>query len=269
MTEALFVLSTGRCGTQWLASMFERLGGDSFDVRHEPLGSDYAAREMLAAGDPARLDPELAEPVLTHIEEIERVLTTRSYIECGHPAWSSIPNLICRFPSRVRVVHLVRHPVPTAWSWVTQLAYCPPMAPHLPERVLLSPFDEGVRLQSFRDRWAGMNPYEKALYYWAEVNAFGIETESAAAVPWMRIRFEDLESQEEIARLIDFAGLNGAAASEAAGIGVVDDYRAHAPFWCDSGLIARHPEVVALAGELGYDPLHFDEAKLRRRYYAL
>jgi hypothetical protein len=268
MTEALFVLSTGRCGTQWLASLFERAGGDLVDVRHEPLGNDYAAREMLAAGDPARLDSELKGPILAHIEEIERVLDTRSYIECGHPAWSTIPYLIRRFASRVRVVHLVRHPIPTAWSWVTQLAYCPPMAPHFPDKVLLSPFDEGAGLQSFRDRWAVMNPYEKALYYWAEVNAFGLEIERAADVPWMRMRFEDLARQEEIERLIDFAGVDGAAASEGAGIGVVDDHRAHAPFWCDSGVILRHPEIVALAEDFGYDPLDFDDAKLRRRYYA-
>jgi hypothetical protein len=268
VTQALFVLSTGRCGTQWLASLFQRAGGDRAEVRHEPLGNDYAAREMLAAGDPSRLDSELAQPILAHIEEIERVLETRSYIECGHPAWSTIPYLIRRFPSRIRIVHLVRHPVPTAWSWVTQLAYCPPIASHLPEKVLLSPFDEGARLQSFRGRWQGMNAYEKALYYWSEVNAFGLEIEREANVPWMRIRFEDLASQEEIERLIDFAGLDAAAASEAGGIGVVDDYRAHAPFWCDSNLICRHPEVVALAEVFGYDPGDFDDTKLRRRYYA-
>ncbi|HEV7424964.1 MAG TPA: hypothetical protein VGQ46_01255 [Thermoanaerobaculia bacterium] len=268
MPEALFVLSTGRCGTQWLASLFERAGGDLADVRHEPLGSDYAARQMLAAGDPARLDSELAEPILAHIDEIERVLDTRSYIECGHPAWSTMPYLISRFPSRLRVVHLVRHPVPTAWSWVTQLAYCPPMAPHFPEKVLLSPFDEGPRLQSFRDRWQGMNAYEKALYYWAEVNAFALKIERETDVPWMRLRFEDLARQEEIERLIDFAGLDAATAFEASGIGVIDEYRAHAPFWCDSGLIRRHPEVVAVAEGFGYDPADFDDTKLRRRYYA-
>jgi hypothetical protein len=165
-------------------------------------------------------------------------------------------------------VHLVRHPVPTAWSWVTQLAYCPPLAPHFPEKVLLSPFDEGVCFESFRDRWAGMNPYEKALYYWAEVNAFGLAMERESSVPWMRIRFEDLQRQDELARLIDFAGLDAAAVSETAGIGVVDDHHAHAPFWCDSGLIRRYPEIVALAEDFGYDPLDFDDAKLRRRYYA-
>ena len=84
----------------------------------------------------------------------------------------------------------------------------------------------------------------------------------------MRVRFEDLARRNEIERLIDFAGLDAAAASDAAGIGVVDDYRAHAPFWCDSGLISRHPEVVALAEAFGYAPADFDDTKLRRRYYA-
>jgi hypothetical protein len=264
MTEALFVLSTGRCGTQWLASVLQQVCGDSAEVRHEPLGDDYAPREMLAAGHPAKLDPDLAEPIPAHVDAIEQTLTTRSYIECGHPSWSTMPYLIERFAGRIRVVHLVRHPVPTAWSWVSQQAYCPPMSSHLLEKVLLSPFDEGIRFASFRDRWPMMNPYEKALFYWAEVNAFGLDLRHKSAVPWMQVRFEDLLRGADLSRLLVFAGLDAAAAT----VGMVDEFRAHSGFWCDSRVIARHPEVLEVAAELGYDPFDFDESKLRQRYYA-
>jgi hypothetical protein len=262
MTEALFVLSTGRCGTQWLASVLRRMCGDSIDVRHEPLGSDYAPREMLAARDPSKLDAVLAGPILAHVDEIEQTLATRSYIECGYPSWSTIPYLIDRFAGRVRIVHLVRHPVPTAWSWVSQTAYCPPMSPHLQEKVLLTPFDEGIQFESFRARWPEMTPYEKALFYWAEVNAFGQRLRDS--VPWMQVRFEDLLRGDELSRLLTFAGIDGSAAPTE----VIDEFRAHSGFWCDSRLITRHAEVLDVARELGYDPLDFDESKLRRRYYA-
>lgn len=263
MTEALFVLSTGRCGTQWLASVLQRICGDSAEVTHEPL-DDYAAREMLAEGDPAKLDSNLAEPILTHLDAIEQTLRTRSYIECGHPSWSTVRYLIDRFAGRMRVVHLVRHPVPTAWSWVSQQAYCPPMGGHLREKTLLSPFDSGIQFESFRDRWSVMNPYEKALFYWAEVNAFALRLQRSVTVPWMQVRFEDLLHGDALPRMLAFAGLDGT--TETAGI--VDEFRAHSGFWCDSRVIARHPEVLEVAVELGYDPFDFDEAKLRRRYFA-
>ena len=83
MTSALFVLSTGRCGTQWLADVLSATLGDRAEVQHEPLGEDYAPRQMLGAGaDP---DPELADFIDEHLEAIERTLATRDYVECGHP----------------------------------------------------------------------------------------------------------------------------------------------------------------------------------------
>jgi hypothetical protein len=38
---------------------------------------------------------------------------------------------------------------------------------------------------------------------------------------------------------------------------------------CDPRLIVRHPEVMDVARAVGYDPLDFDEAELRRRYLRL
>jgi hypothetical protein len=265
MTEAIFVLSTGRCGTQWLASVLSQICDDSVEVKHEPLGDDYAPRAMLEAGDPAKLDPDLAEPILAHVDDIEQILRTRSYIECGYPSWSTLPYFIDRFPGRVRVIHLVRHPVPTAWSWVTQSAYCPPLGPHLREKVLLSPFDKGVHFASFRKKWDEITPYEKALFYWAEVNAFGLRLQRSTVVPWLTVRFEDLLRGEALARLVAFANLD-AAAARAPGLEIVDEFRAYAWFWCDPRRIENHPEVLEIADALGYDPLDFDEAALRRRY---
>lgn len=265
MTEAIFVLSTGRCGTQWLASALRQICDDSVVVEHEPLHDDYAPRAMLAAGDPALLDPDLAEPILEHVKDIDEILANRSYVECGHPLWSTLPYLIDRFAGRVRVIHLVRHPVPTAWSWVTQSAYCPPLAPHLRERVLLSPFDKGVHFTSFREKWEEMSPYEKALFYWTEVNAFGLRLQRSTAVPWLTVRFEDLLRGDALARLVAFAGF-GSPTSTARKLEVVDEFHAYAGFWCDPRRVANHPEVLDVARTFGYDALDFDESALRKRY---
>lgn len=261
MNYATFVISTGRCGTQWLAEVLRSAAGDTAAVAHEPLGDDYPQRAMLAAEHPRNLDAEVAEPLLDHVASIEQTLITKPYIECGHPLWSSLPYLLERFAGRVRVVHLVRHPVPTAWSWLTQRAYCPPLAPHLPERVLLSPFDDGIRFRAFRERWPSLTPYEKSLFYWAEVNAFALRLQTVAGVPWIRLRIEDLSRGRGLDELLTFVGLD----SQPQPLSPVDKFHFLANA-CDPRLIEQHPEVLEIARSLGYDPIAFDEADLRRRY---
>jgi hypothetical protein len=266
VTEALFVLSTGRCGTQWLAGVLARACADRAEVTHEPLDSDYAPRAMLAAGDPAGLAADIAAPIHEHVAVIEETLATKSYIECGHPLWSTLPYLLERFAGRARVVHLVRHPVPTAFSWVTQSVYTPPLSRHVEEKVLLSPFDEGVQFPEYRHRWPSLTPYEKALYYWAEVNAFGLRLEERTEVPWLRVRFEDLLRGAALPRLLEFTGIDADSTSPAR---AVDDFHFVTTSWSDPRAIGRHPEVVRVAEALGYDPLRFDEEQLRRRYSAI
>lgn len=267
MNDALFVVSTGRCGTQWLAAVLERAFGDRAVIEHEPLDHDYAMREMLGARDPHRLDPERAEPLLERIDAIEEVLETKPYIECGHPSWSTIPYLVERFAGRVKLVHLVRHPVPTALSWLTHFAYCPPAAPHFPMKVLVSPFDEGVRHPEYRERWESMTPYEKALYYWLEVNALGEEmTDRGRDVPSLTVRYEDLFRCDALERLLAFANAPRGARDAGAEGEHVDRFHFFSPVWSDLRAIANHPEVLALAERLGYDALDFDEEKMRRRY---
>jgi hypothetical protein len=264
--EALFVLSTGRCGTQWLADTLRRILGYRAVVAHEPLDNDYQPRAMLGVRDVSQLDPELAAPIHELVAGIEAALRERPYVECGHPSWSTLPYLLDRFAGRVRVIHLVRHPVPTAWSWVTMGAYCAPMAPHLQQKVLLSPFDEGIRFPTYRERWASLNPYEKTLFYWAEVTAFALELEQRTGAPWLRVRFEDLFEDCTLRRILDFAGWGALDASHA-DQRTVDEYHAVTPFWCDSALVSRQPEVLATANALAYDPMAIDESKLRRRYF--
>ncbi|MGA8808001.1 MAG: hypothetical protein WB973_08990 [Thermoanaerobaculia bacterium] len=261
MNTALFVISTGRCGTQWLADVLRSSAGDEAVVAHEPLGADYAPRAMLGAKSPRNLEPEAGDTLLEHVACIERTLETKPYIECGHPLWSSLPYLLGQFARRARVIHLTRHPVPAAWSWLTQRAYCPPLAPHLPERVLLSPFDDGSFFVSFREKWTTLTAYEKSLYYWAEVNAFAIRLRETADVPWMQLRIEDLFAGQRIDELLDFAGLQAVAPQ----MKPVDKFHFLADP-CDPRLIERHPEVMEVARACGYDPIDYDEHALRNRY---
>jgi len=266
MNHATFVLSTGRCGTQWLAAVLADAFPDRLDVEHEPLHARYLPRQalgLLRAGSASTSPPDV---VLQHADAIETHLASRPYIECGHPCWSSLPWLAQRFSGRIRIVHLVRHPVPTSCSWLTHTAYQPPLLPHLAEKVLLSPFDEGVCFPEYRERWPRMLPFEKCLYYWAEVNALALQLQSRTAVPWLRLRFEDMFEGEGLTQLLTFLDLPSSECLHARRGERIDAHHAYlaAPEQID--VLAQHPRVVELAQRFGYPLATADEAALARRY---
>ena len=263
--QAIFILSTGRCGTQWIASELGRAFPE-LHVAHEPLRNEYFPRRMLSAKTPLALDPAFAEGIQEHTAAIERTINSKRYLECGHPCWSTIPYFAQRFPGKVGVVHLVRHPVATAFSWLTHMAYQPPLEPYIPEKVLLSPFDAGVRFPQYQELWPAMSPFEKALYYWMEVNTFGLEQREALSVPWCTITYEDLFQGPGLEELLSFLRLPAKESLTASIDKSVDNYRfltAQAP---DLHLVARHPEVLATAARFGYEARSFEAAPMTRRY---
>lgn len=198
-----------------------------------------------------------------HVEDIERRLETGPYLECGHPCWSSLPWLIDRLPGRIRIVHLTRHPVPTALSWLTHSAYVPPLLPHLQERVLLAPFDPGAGFPEYQGLWRSLHPFEKCLYYWAEVNAFGLRLAGSAGVPWFRLRYEDLFEGLALGDLLAFLDLPPREELLETRREVVDRHRFVAP--CappDLAVLGSHEPILSVARALGYDmespePLNF------------
>jgi len=68
MNTATFFLSTGRCGTQWIASNLQDLQNDSIVIRHEPLHDRYYPRLMLANSDPMQTGN--SEEIFAHCDKI-------------------------------------------------------------------------------------------------------------------------------------------------------------------------------------------------------
>lgn len=268
MPTATFVLSTGRCGTQWLTEALANAMGERARVEHEPLHNRYHPRRMLGAREPEALGEAAARPILTHVADIERELETRDYIETGHPCWSSLPWLARRLAGRIRIVHLVRHPVTTACSWVSHGAFVPPLLPHLPVKELISPEDAGAGFGEYREAWPTLGAFEKCLVYWAEVNAFGLRLERAAATPWLRVRYEDVfsGSGDGLTRLLDFVGAPEGALARIDRGEQVDQHRFALERWPEVERIARHPRIVELAEELGYEATDFSRAGLAARF---
>ena len=257
MGSATFFLSTGRCGTQWITEALRVALGDKATVEHEPLHNDYAPRRMLGANDPAIVGGRAGRRIQEHAARIEEILASRDYIETGHPAWGALPWLIRRFQGRIRVVHLVRHPAPTARSWLSHQAFVPPLLPHLPVKELVAPTDAGVAFPEYAGSWAQLSPYEKCLYYWAEVNALGLRLEREAGVPWLQVTYEALfdPSSAALSQLMDFVGAPAAAAETIDRNQRIDQHRFAIETQPDVSRIVAHPRIIALAEALGYEPL--------------
>src|SRR5947199_1228789 len=110
---ATVFLSTGRAGTQWVASVLRANYSDLAVVTHEPIAEAYRPRDFYRRYE----DPEAVAAipeVAAHLDRVCQILQSRDYIETGWPVYAAIPLVVGRFPGRARVVHLLRHPVRTA-----------------------------------------------------------------------------------------------------------------------------------------------------------
>ncbi len=262
---ATFVLSTGRCGTQWLSKNLGAHYADLLATTHEPHHREYLPRRTLGIADPARW-PSIAL-VERHLVTIEADLATRSYIECGWPCYGLLPYLARRLAGRMRVIHLLRHPVPTAASMVTHLYYHE-RPDGMTEKALLTPGDAGVAMPDYAARWPAMSRFEKCLYFWGEINRLGLTWERELDVPWLRVRSEDLFGGDGLDRVLDFLGMPRREPIYAARRERTDAYVMGTLVKLDaeSRSIRDHPRILEIAREVGYDALAIDTQGLKARY---
>lgn len=162
---AVFFLSTGRCGTQWLYRTLGRVYSRAAVVTHEPIGTAYQPKQYLRAYD--RMG-ELAaiRAVSKHLSDIKKILKSRAYIETGWPCYPALPLMISQLNENVRVVHLVRHPIHVALSLATHNVYKRQV---WVSRGAIDPFDPGVVQKQLADKWSEMGIYEKCLFWWTEI----------------------------------------------------------------------------------------------------
>jgi hypothetical protein len=261
---AAFVLSSGRCATQWLAQNLGDAYPDVAEVTHEPLYMDYFPRQMRARPDPDPAGDTRA--VLAHADRIESLLRWSRYIECGWPCYAAIPYFARRFAGRLRIVHLTRHPLTSASSMLTHGYYSAASGHHVTDRALPTPWDEAVLFPGYREHWQAMTAFEKCLYFWAELHGLALKMEGELGVPWLRLRYEDLFHGDALDRILDFLDLPRRRSIYAARNQPTDGYRRTARTEWNPRLIERHPRVIEIAARLGYDATEVDEDSLRQRY---
>jgi hypothetical protein len=259
-------LSTGRCGTQWLASGFET-NHPELEVEHEPIGALYKPRQYFRRYD----DPEamLRETELrSHFHRLEAA--TRPYVETGWPMYAALPLFARRFPDRLRVVHVTRHPVPCAISHLSHQSYAGSWRRSPITRYgTLGPKDRNVFHPEYADRWDALSPYEKCLFFWTELNLYGLEfPKRFPDVPFLRLKSEDLlagdrPALEQMLQFLDLPWTDGW--TEHAGHSV-DKWHFHTDEEVDPSRVLRHQATLQVAEEFGYDFDRLNADALQARY---
>ncbi len=265
MGPVVVFLSIGRCGTQWLAANFAELYGGSLEVEHEPLGGRYCPRRYFRS----YANPEQMLEVAEVAEHVERVARTDYYVETGWPVHAALPLLAARFPDRLRVVHLARHPVPSAVSQLSHNTWPGGPPQELNRLAVLRPTDSNVFQPQYADQWEQLSAYEKTLFWWTEVHMFGLEFPARMAqIPCVRVQSERLLAGDrtELTRMLELMELDWDERWVERSSLMIDRWHHQTDRSFDPGLIARHSETLRTARELGYEPLEFDTAALDRRY---
>jgi hypothetical protein len=261
----IIVLSTGRCGTQWLAAGLREFCA-GVDVEHEPLGPLYRPRRYFRRfEDPTVIleVPEIAE----HVHRIEHA--RRTYVETGWPVFPALPALAAMLGDRLRIVHLTRHPIPSALSHLCHQSYAgSPRDDAYTRLATLAPTDPGVRHPGWAADWDQLSPYERCLYWWTEVHEYALELpQRIGFVPWLQIKSEDvLQGGQELRRLLEFMGVEWDERWRGHAGQVVDRWHHHTEATVDPLQVRAHPDTVAVARRLGYWLAGLDIEALNRRY---
>jgi len=264
--DAIFVLSTGRCGTQWLHEAMRTCYGDAIAAEHEPLKTDYQPRRFFRAAPNALAALGRIPAVAAHVERIRETLEHRPYFEAGWPSFSALPWLHDALEGRMRIVHLTRHPVNAALSMATHRVY---ERDDWIREGALTPFDAGCLDASLQLRWPEISGYEKCLFWWTALHRYAVDLHRRRPdIGWLRLSYEDLfaEGSDDLSRLAAFCGLPHRPELEARRAQRTDRFRHRMPS-DDWRKVMRYPETIAVAEALGYDPADADARSLSTRYF--
>lgn len=252
--NAIFFLSTGRCGTQSIAHVLNNLCAEDATVVHEPIEFKYKPNHYFKASLDKFEQTESAE-VTDHINEISNTLKNKHYIEAGWPCYSHIPYFIKLFGGQVKIVHLVRNPVSVAASLTTHGFYDPDNTNGFNVFGTLSPLTKGVLLEDYKSRWKDMTRFEKCLFHWAEINLYADWlSDRFPALSILKIRAEDLfaDPEKTYKQLFHFAGLSWKGGLEEEKK-KVDQYSRHTSEDINPALLLNHPEIIKIMEQFSYE----------------
>ena len=251
---ALFVVSTGRTGTQFLADLFGRLGARS---SHEP-GPRWL-RLVSNAHVAGRLSSERAARLVARVRraEVERP-GAAPWVESSCLVYGLVDPLLASFPE-ASVVQVVRDPrtyVRSAMGWGAYRAGGRPLNV-VPFR-RLAPTQFRPRSARRRLEWAGEGQFERLCWAWTAMNR-SMREQGSGSPRFSVVRYEDLfhpvRSGPALRALCELAGFE----ADDATLSRLAERRINAgkrtpeiPDWSQWTPAERRRLVRACAGEAAY-----------------
>ncbi|MDJ0633126.1 MAG: tetratricopeptide repeat protein, partial [Xenococcaceae cyanobacterium MO_188.B29] len=269
MQKAIFFISTGRCGTQWLATTLSKLYSDLAVVTHEPIKAQYQPNNFFRALD--RFEELQNIPaVRQHLHQLENIPPDKLYIETGWTSFAAIPLFINLFKDKIKLVNVVRHPVNMACSMVTHNFYQPEIRNDEFTRLAqLDPYTPGIVQTNYQDIWNQMTPYEKCLFFWNEIHLYAQEIhQNYPEIPYLQIRMEDLLNPQSktINNLLDFLDLPFRKEIKEQFKHHVDHYQLKTKLNLDWKQVFKHDQTISLTQHFGYDFTQIAKQDLDKRY---
>lgn len=257
-------LNTGRCATVSLSEYFSWNYSDLAFVWHEPFHESLLPPAVhFRRYDELKWSWDSEPPCTPKLERIRPFVklwkqlldSGKSVLVFGWTIYPFIPLLISAFPSAVRILHLVRHPVAVAASFTNNGMYdayverrATSMNVHLDPRVSRTFYPE------YRDTWKKLSPFEKNLFRWAEINSYGDELKTLYPDrPFMRRRVEDI-SKDVLNDIAIFFGLPERSGDRIPNFNSQRNRRKSLrPIRDAFNLLSNHVHVIQLAESLGYN----------------
>lgn len=270
--SVILFLSCGRTGTQWFADKLAQYYSDLAQVAHEPLGNAYQSVRFFRQKDAPSEQQSLPE-IDRHFKAIKTVLEQKHYIEAGWPAYAAIPAYLKQFPTRFKLIHLVRNPLHNAASMTTLHFYSPRNAEEVAffDTYLLTPYKAHVRHPEYASIWNKLTPFDKNLFQWLEVNSWGNElVKLNPEMSYHRLKYEDVFGLSDVPleNTLRFIGLPIRADMIASRLVRKDNHRSYTHHPIDPIMLKRHPHVLRLAELYGYtqDDLFSTPEQIAQRY---
>jgi hypothetical protein len=202
--RAVFVVSTGRTGTQFLARTFEAWGARS---HHEP--GPWWLRHLSNAHAAGAVSTERAVDLLHRVRD-EPLAVVEPWFEASCLDHGLVAPLLQAFPEAT-VVQVVRHPVGyvrSAQDWGAYRFGGRPLN-LLPYRRLAPPQFHPLNPVE-RARWVGQDQFARLAWAWTAMNR-AMRTQGEGSDRFLTVRFESItdpdEGPTELRRLADDLGL--------------------------------------------------------------
>ncbi len=165
LTKCLFVLSTGRVGTQTVAQVLS-LSSD-IDAVHERRPRLLALTRRCYQIGISDVDAVAREFVASRSDFIRQAYhADHWYAETSNRITYLAPALAATFP-RAKFIHLHRHPAEVVRSGMRRRWY----NGHSEDRFRIEPRVD----DAFRDQWQDWSEFEKVCWYWHAVNRYALD----------------------------------------------------------------------------------------------